>query len=178
MHPEAMQFLKGIRKNEQVIGPVLEIGSININGSARDVYGDLQPYHGVDIVSGPNVDYVIDIRKIKNPAETPLNLQYHTIICTEVLEHVDPMTLVPAMFQFMHDRCKLIITCAGPKRKPHSADGAPKLKKLEYYANVDAMDLRSLLINPPSYLLCTGAFVATSPDDTDIYSFAEYQRTR
>jgi hypothetical protein len=157
-------------------GPVLEIGSININGSARDLWGNLQPYHGVDIVPGPGVDYVLDIRDIENPAESVLSAPYRTILCTEVLEHVDPATLVPAMLRFCHGRSQVLITCAGPTRQTHSADGAPELKPGEYYKNVDPDALRALLIATPPGLKVLTCVVMVSADRGDVYAHAEYQR--
>jgi hypothetical protein len=177
MHTEVMQYLYQTHERVDFHGPVLEIGSIDINGSAREVYGYLKPYVGVDIVAGPNVDVVYDIRNgISTDAEIHhwLNLPFHTIICTEVLEHVDPETLIPAFWQFMHGRCHVVITCATTMRKTHSADGAPELKPGEYYKNVNMHDLRRLLEATPSHITCNVVSIIWNADKTDLYAFAEY----
>lgn len=180
MHESAMNYLKRIRSQYNFDGPVLEIGSININGSARDVFGDLQPYVGVDIVPGPNVDYVVDIRKHRHKdyaEDHPLNYPFRTIIATEVFEHVDPESILYAIHKMIsnYDVVYVVITCAGPNRKPHSADGSPTLKPGEYYKNVDPEHLRSLLQDD---LLdthqCVSCIVEMSPDGTDVYATAVY----
>ena len=175
MHDSAMNYLKKIRRANYFDGPVLEIGSININGSARELWGDLKPYVGVDIVPGPNVDYVVDIRDITNPSQDYyLRERFHTIICTEVLEHVDPASIIGAMWQFMHDTCKVVITCAGPSRQTHSADGAPQLRFDEYYQNVSPATLRDLLTEPPAHIIILECEVHASDDLGDVYAFATY----
>ena len=175
MHDSAMDFLKRTRGANYFEGPVLEIGSININGSARDLWGDLKPYVGVDIVPGLNVDYVVDIRDITNPSQDYyLRERFHTIVCTEVLEHVDPVSIIDAMWRYMFDTCKVVITCAGPSRQTHSADGAPQLRFDEYYQNVDPVTLRALLTNPPEHISILECEVYASDNLGDVYALATY----
>lgn len=179
MHDSAMAYLKKARAADYYEGPVLEIGSININGSARELWGDLKPYVGVDIVPGPNVDYVVDIREIANPSQDYyLRDPFHTIICTEVLEHVDPASIIAAMWRFMGDKCKVVITCAGPSRQTHSADGAPQLRFDEYYQNVDPITLRALLTDPPPHIHVLECEVYASSNLGDVYASATYGVTR
>lgn len=179
MHDSAMNYLKKIRRANYFDGPVLEIGSININGSARELWGDLKPYVGVDIVPGLNVDYVVDIRDITDPSQDYyLRERFHTILCTEVLEHVDPASIIGAVWQFMHDTCKVVITCAGPSRQTHSADGAPELKPGEYYHNVWPRTLRDLLMEPPAHIIIHECEVYASDDHGDVYAFATYGVTQ
>ena len=178
MHKEAMDWLKEVRKNEYFEAPVLEIGSIDINGSARDLWGDLRPYVGVDIVAGKNVDYVVDIRDFDQfPYDDYyLTKNFHTIICTEVLEHVDPQSIINAMWKFMHDTTKVIITCAGPNRAIHSADGG-QLKPNEYYKNVHPNELIEWLKNTPDNITALNVKVFVSHDDSfnDVYAIAVYE---
>lgn len=62
---------------------ILEIGSLNVNGSPRSVYNQ-RNYLGVDQTSGHGVDMVA------NGHELPLpDSFYDLVICCEVLEH-DP----------------------------------------------------------------------------------------
>ena len=62
---------------------VLEIGSLDINGSVRPLFAGVGHYHGVDIVGGPGVDEVADAA-----TWTP-HRSYDVVACAEVLEHTD-----------------------------------------------------------------------------------------
>lgn len=180
MHAQAYQWLEHIRSQYKFFGPTLEVGSININGSARNLWGDCAPYIGVDIVSGANVDCVVDIRDwnvINERGNHPyLHYDFRTIICTEVLEHVEPDSIINAFWPYMGDECQVVITAASVKRKPHSADGSPELKVDEYYKNVRPEYLLSLLSNPPIYMECVDVSVILTSDSTDVYAYAKYKR--
>lgn len=65
----------------EILAPVLEVGSRNVNGSVRDIC-PVTPYFGIDIVAGQDVDQVYDGDTIPFPRES-----FATVICTEVLEH-------------------------------------------------------------------------------------------
>lgn len=180
MHKEAFDWLKKARQANLYFAPVLEIGSIDINGSPRELWGDLMPYVGVDIVQGKNVDSVIDFSDwyvINNRKNHPLlRYDFRTIICTEVLEHVDPKKIINAMFPYMDDECIVVITAASIKRQSHSADGSPELKVDEYYKNVTPTLLYSLLSSPPIYMQCDQCDVILNEDKTDVYAIAKYHR--
>lgn len=65
-------------------GRVLELGSLNINGSVKEFFSDAQEYIGIDIQNGEGVDKVLNAHNIlvvfkKN--------SFDTIICCETLEH-------------------------------------------------------------------------------------------
>lgn len=182
MHDNVLNILRHTYRTIPSTGPVLEIGSININGSAREVYGHLTPYVGIDIVSGPNVDLVVDITNpLFNRWEYPeLHHDFQTILCTEVLEHTPPAPLICAIlthFCMQPDSSyTLIMTCAGPARKSHSADGAPTLKAGEYYKNVDPLELSELLYMAIPGLSTRKVTVWTSIDSTDVYAVAQYYK--
>jgi hypothetical protein len=133
MHAEARDFLRRI----SLSGPVVEFGSRNINGSARDVFPELE-WIGVDIADGPGVDVVCDA------ATFSTELMPMSIVCCEVLEHAANWREIIRNSCNMvgHDGI-LVITCAGPGRKPHSAiDGGP-LRDGEYYRNLSAAEIRA-----------------------------------
>ena len=132
MHAEALDFLRRI----SLSGPVVEFGSRNINGSARDVFPDLE-WIGVDIAEGPGVDVVCDAAEYRSKHSVT------SVVCCEVLEHADNWkTIIQNAADLLTERGVLIITCAGPGRLPHSAiDGGP-LRDGEYYRNLSAADIR------------------------------------
>jgi len=180
MHDSAYRWLQQIRAERSFQAPILEIGSIDINGSARELWGTLHPYVGVDIVHGKNVDCVVDIRDwdvINYRHNHPyLYHDFRTIICTEVLEHVDPESIINAMWHYMGETCKVVITAASTKRKSHSADGSPELKVDEYYKNVHPTTLLKLLNDVPIFIECISISVILNEDSSDVYAFAEYRR--
>jgi hypothetical protein len=67
---------------------VLEVGSLNVNGSLRRHVESLRPasYLGVDFRSGRGVDLVADATDPDFPVK--VNGPYSVVICTEMLEHV------------------------------------------------------------------------------------------
>jgi len=63
-------------------GDVLEIGSLNINGTARSVFEiAATSYLGVDMCAGPGVDLMC------NAHDLDLGRQFDTVLCLEMLEH-------------------------------------------------------------------------------------------
>jgi len=173
VHDTAMAFLKYARDTykDYLSGPTLEVGSININGSARAVFHTYVPYTGVDIVAGPCVDEVVDIRDREAGKRAELSI-YKLIVSTEVLEHTPPEPLLDAMLDYADpEGCAIVLTCAGPTRRPHSADGAPDVKPGEYYRNVD----KSVLINWADRANVLGwqfafNFIKYSDDQSDLYA--------
>ena len=61
---------------------VLEIGSLDENGTIRDLFSG--PYLGVDMREGPGVDRVVNAHELKLKAGS-----YQVVICAEMIEH-DP----------------------------------------------------------------------------------------
>lgn len=65
---------------------VLEVGSLNVNGSPRDAMPEsIGPYIGVDLHKGPGVDMVLDACKVNEFFGCE---QFDVVISTEMLEHV------------------------------------------------------------------------------------------
>jgi SAM-dependent methyltransferase len=85
---DCIRFAELYLTREELEGKnVLEVGSLNVNGSIRDVVGPLRPasYHGVDMVLGPGVDERCDIRDLVRRYGRN---RFDAVITTEVLEHI------------------------------------------------------------------------------------------
>jgi hypothetical protein len=84
MHNSVQEFVKSAITKEMANGKsVLEVGSLNVNGSARPYIESLGPksYLGIDMRAGSGVDKVCDIAKM------PEEAKYSLVVCTEMLEH-------------------------------------------------------------------------------------------
>jgi len=115
---------------------VLEIGSLDINGSVRPLFPSAQSYHGIDLVPGPGVDEVADGARWQPPRS------YDVVLCAEVLEHAPAWAeVVATMWAACAPGGRLLITCATFPRAPHSAVDGQAVRPGEHYANVPAQAL-------------------------------------
>ena len=142
MHREVLEWL-GLQF--EALGDdlhVFEIGSRNVNGSARPAAraGQVAEWWGCDLSPGPGVDYVGPGEDAAPPWPADV------VVCCEVLEHT-PLTgpiLVNAV-QRLRPGGLVLVTCATEPRRPHSAvDGGP-LRHGEYYRNVSPDELRAAM---------------------------------
>jgi len=137
MHEEAMAFL--VANIDRSAGSVLDVGGRDINGSPRALFPDAE-YVSVDVVDGPGVDVVADIR------EWSSRRKFDVVICAEVLEHVEDWpAVVRACWRHVAPGGRLLVTCATTGRAPHSAkDGGP-LRRGEWYGAVLPGDMEAAL---------------------------------
>lgn len=85
MTPEILEWLADTAaKHIPLPGDVFELGSLDVNGSARTVFPHAARYVGVDMRAGEGVDYVLHSSEIVNVfgRET-----FDTVLCLETLEH-------------------------------------------------------------------------------------------
>jgi hypothetical protein len=138
-HPNQMTFVQSVRSffpDSFTNKKVLEIGSLNINGSVRQFFNNCE-YLGVDIGEGKDVDMVCKGHEL--PFD---NLSFDTVISCECLEHDVHWT---ATFATMCRLAKgmVIMTCATNNRPEHgttatNADAAPFTN--DYYRNLAIHD--------------------------------------
>lgn len=130
MHDAARSFVRWARTRLEPPRTVVEIGSLNINGSIRDLFAGASEYTGIDIRAGAGVDIVADAVLWRPPQ--PVDL----VVCCEVLEHTAAAAgIVQAAASYLRPGGAVIITAAGPGRASHSWNGGP-LTGAEYYAPV------------------------------------------
>lgn len=138
MHDAAYRYVAGVVAG-QLYARVVEVGGRAVNGSVRDLVsaGD---YISIDLEDGPEVDVVGDCRDWEPPWPASL------VVCCEVLEHApEAREVVDSCIRFLKPGGRLILTCAGPGRAPHSGhDGGP-VQANEWYENIDPADLEKWL---------------------------------
>lgn len=118
---------------------VVEVGGRIVVGGVRDLIS-ADEYLSIDLVPGPGVDVVGDCRDWSPPWPAD------AVFVLEVLEHArDPAGIVAACVRYLAPGGRLVVTCAGPGREPHSGiDGGPPHSG-EWYANLGPADLRRML---------------------------------
>lgn len=63
-------------------GNVLEVGSLDVNGSVRQYFDHAYSYVGIDLEEGNGVDMVMNAHKL-----TFADGEFDTVLCLEMLEH-------------------------------------------------------------------------------------------
>ena len=87
-NPACIDFGRRMLDASDVAGKdVLEVGSLDVNGSLRPYVESLGPrsYLGVDLTEGPGVDQVCPAERLVEHLGTEA---FDLVVCTEVLEHV------------------------------------------------------------------------------------------
>jgi SAM-dependent methyltransferase len=151
-HKEQRQFCESVKskfpdyfKNKKV----LDIGSLDINGSNRDLFENCD-YTGIDVAEGKNVDHVSIGHLFDAPNET-----YDVIISTEVFEHdMFYEKTVKNVMRMLKPDGLFLFTCAAPGRPEHGTvrQGqwcAPLLLQISeewagYYKNLIPEDFKKI----------------------------------
>ena len=130
MHTEAFSFVSRFATRDALA--VIEIGSRDINGTPRPLF-QAASWTGLDLYPGPCVDWVGDCRDY-----VPASL-VDLVVCTEVLEHARGWRqLIRVSASWLRPGGRVILTCAGPGRAPHSHHDGGGLRDGEYYGNLSA----------------------------------------
>jgi ubiquinone/menaquinone biosynthesis C-methylase UbiE len=124
---------------------VLEVGSLNINGTVRDFFTNCK-YVGVDVAPGSGVDVVCQGQNLDYPDKT-----FDTVISAECLEHnpywADTFANMARMCNGM-----VFMSCATTGRAEHGTERTtPNCSPLtvslgwDYYRNLTAQDFTTEL---------------------------------
>lgn len=160
------QFLPTFFQNSKV----LEIGSLNLNGSVREFFTDCQ-YLGIDVGMGPDVDEVCYGEDFGAKANS-----FDTVISCEAMEHNPGWQKTWLnMIRVLHSQGLMIMTCATHGRKQHGTENfqphdSPLTTSLgqNYYKNLNAQDFIKIT-NPDNWFSEWGFFVDGS--SYDLYFF-------
>lgn len=169
-HPQQQQFIASLKERypDWFHGKrVLEIGSLNINGTVRDYFTDCF-YVGVDIAAGPCVDLVSLGHELDFPDES-----FDVVISCECMEH-NPYWLETFTNMIRMSRRLVIMTCATTGRAEHGTTrSAPDCSPLtvqqgwEYYQNLTQEDFEIL---PIDLLFKEHQFI-TNNESNDLYFY-------
>ena len=97
-------------------GKVLEVGSLDVNGSVREYFDRCDEYTGVDMRPGEGVDVVANAHKLPF-----LDAVFDTVLSCEMLEHDDRFWIsVAEMGRVLKPGGVLILTARGNGFKPHA----------------------------------------------------------
>lgn len=120
-------------------GAGLDIGGRDLNGHPRHLWPNVA-WTVLDLRPGPGVDVVVDAT-----TWTPDRL-YDVVLCTEVLEHLENWTdVLTTAAAALTVGGRLVVTCAGIGRAPHSGIEATCIQPGEWYRNIDPVDLNNAL---------------------------------
>src|SRR5665213_873697 len=145
-HPSQLEFVdltKSLFPDMFAGRKVLEIGSLDINGTVRGYFTNCE-YTGLDVAPGPGVDVVCEGQKYNAP-----DASFDTVICCEVMEHnpywVDTFY---NMMRLLKPGGLMIMSCATGWRPEHGTSRSdPGNSPLtveqgwEYYRNLGARDI-------------------------------------
>ena len=122
---------------------ILEIGSLDINGSIRNFIEPFsKKYVGLDMQEGPGVDIVYDAAKFTKPNT------FDVVVCAEVFEHTPEwQTIIKKSYKNLVEGGLFIATMAGEGRHPHSAIDTGAIREWEHYANIGWWQLNQTLTN-------------------------------
>ena len=122
---------------------VLDIGSLDINGNNRFLFGKNYSYIGVDLSEGKNVDIICRGHEFKS------DQLFDVVISTECFENDEfyPLT-INNMYQHLKSGGIFLFTCATTGRGEHgttrtSPADAPFVG--DYYKNLTEHDIRQVL---------------------------------
>lgn len=144
-HEQQRIFLSRVKKEHPeafVDVDVLEVGSLDINGTVRDFF-TANRYIGVDVGPGPGVDVVEHGENLTYPDDT-----FDTAISAECFEHNPKWA---ETFENMHRMAKtyVIFTCASDGRPEHGTrrsdrGSSPFTADWDYYRNLNQQDFEQM----------------------------------
>jgi ubiquinone/menaquinone biosynthesis C-methylase UbiE len=120
---------------------VIEMGSLNINGTVRDFY-NAKKYVGVDLEEGPGVDFVSPAQEVGFEDNS-----FDVAVSAECFEH-NPFWAETFENMYRIASAFVIFTCASDGREEHGTrrshpSTSPFTLDWDYYKNLNEKDFRS-----------------------------------
>ena len=139
MDGQGMQFVAAALASLPPRRRVLEVGSLDVNGSARGLFTSADVYQGIDLRPGRGVDVVADGATYRPEFEPD------TVVCLSVLEHTpDAEAICRNAAGLLSEGGAFIISAPIDGYPAHNRDGGG-LEPGEYYRNVEPAELRDWL---------------------------------
>lgn len=116
MHQSVIEWVSRITRSHDFAGKsILEVGSLDVNGSVRPLFESADRYIGIDFRAGLGVDLVMNAHRLAF-----WNSSFDVVISTEMLEHDDEFWISMAeMGRVLKSKGVLIITARGNGFMPH-----------------------------------------------------------
>jgi len=171
-HETQINFIKSVKNYHQdyfTNKKVLEIGSVDINGSPRQFFTNCH-YTGVDLAPGKGVDVVSFGHLLSDPDET-----YDVVLSTECFEHDQ---FWEKTFKNMIRMCRkgglIFFTCASKGRPEHGTNRTSPQDSLttqlgtlgDYYKNLEEKDFREIINFEDVF---THHWFGTNDNPSDLY---------
>lgn len=114
MHASVLHFIADqVETRHLSRRSVLEVGSLDVNGSARQFFTGR--YIGTDMREGPGVDVVVNAHDLTRTLEPG---SFDVVVCTEMLEHDDaPWRSLEEMREMVRPGGTLLLTARGYDRR-------------------------------------------------------------
>jgi SAM-dependent methyltransferase len=149
-HAEQMFFVNSIRSNLPSYFQskrVLELGSLNINGTVRDFFNDCD-YLGIDVGDGPGVDLVCRGENYPGNAKS-----FDVVISCEMMEHnPDWRETFLNMMRLIRGDGLMVISCATVGRRQHGTTSYTPFDSpltvsggQDYYRNLTESDFSGII---------------------------------
>jgi SAM-dependent methyltransferase len=139
-HPEQREFFEQVKAEfpDWFTGSVLEIGSLNINGTVRDFF-DATEYVGVDVSAGEGVDVVARGQELDYADSS-----FDVAVSAECFEH-NPYWFETFENMVRMARKGVVFTCASTGRAEHGTSAttpsdSPFTLEWDYYRNLTEED--------------------------------------
>lgn len=170
-NPACIQFGRNHLGEKEITGlKVLEVGSLDVNGSLRDYVTSFRPasYLGIDLVPGKGVDYLCPAELIVEAFGTEV---FELVICTEMLEHAKDWRLVIK-------NLKLVCSIGGKILLTTRSKGFPKHEFPNDYWRFEVEDMKYIFSDCKNVIVerdssMPGVFVLASrtPEILDLHIY-------
>lgn len=147
-HPDQVRFFSEVVRalpDAFASGSILEVGSLDVNGSLRSLVkpGPGLRYIGIDIAPGRGVDIVVPGQAFAAPSES-----FDVVWSAECMEHnADWRATTANMVRLLKPGGLFVLSCAGPGRPVHGTpnsdpESSPPTVEMgsDYYGNLELRD--------------------------------------